>query len=152
MGEEWFKNASKKPNEILSERDANFDGKMITSIWGGGKKYTHGNAQLSKGAAENEDLGFALAVRTGNADCSLIGIEAVFEAMRIKLKIDYKHAVTIFFIKYQSGIGVEGICPSRAETAGWGSEKVDPSLQTTGTDWSGQLKTGGLQANYVTLL
>lgn len=41
-------NVSRKPNKILSEGDANLDGKMITSVRGSGKKYTHSNAQISE--------------------------------------------------------------------------------------------------------
>lgn len=85
-GEECIKNVSKEAKKILSEGDAGLDWKMITWVWGSGK-YTYSNTQISKKAAENTDLIFGLAVKTGNSDFSG-SKEVVFEAMRTKLRIN----------------------------------------------------------------
>lgn len=87
-GEEWVQNVSKKAKKILSEGDAGLDWEMITWVWESGKKYTYSNIQISKEAVENTDLISRLAVKTGNSDFSVISKEAVFEAMRTKLRIN----------------------------------------------------------------
>lgn len=48
---------------------------------------TH-TAMPSKETAENTDLEFGVAVRTGISDFNVTGIKVVFEAMRTKLEIN----------------------------------------------------------------
>lgn len=140
-----------KAREIISEGDAGLDGKMITWDWGSDERYTHSNAYIRKEAAEHTDLEFRLAARRGNSDVSTIGIEAVFEPLRIQLKINLNCAMTILFsvieMEWEWKTG-----STRAERAGCSSEKV-PACPSRPQDpgWSGQLQLT-LEANYLTLL
>ena len=49
---------------------------------------THSNAKISNDIEENTDLECGVAVRTGISDFNITSIDVIFEAIRIKLKIN----------------------------------------------------------------
>lgn len=56
---------------------------MIIWDWGSDERYIYSNVYIRKEVAEYIDLEFRLVVRRGNFDVSIIGIEVVFELLRI---------------------------------------------------------------------